>query len=70
MANMINFFELAQLAEASYASFDRLAPKDALTNRDDDLGSLMGFSDTQADLLLAEWKLVENGHQPNTASGN
>lgn len=44
MANMINFFELAQLAEASYASFDRLAPKDALTNSDDDLGNLMGFS--------------------------
>lgn len=59
-----NYFELAQLAEASYAKFDLFAAdktKDALIAAD--------FSDKQADLFLTDWQIVNNGHQPNTASG-
>ncbi|HQS98769.1 MAG TPA: calcium-binding protein [Thiobacillus sp.] len=29
----------------------------------------MGFSDTQADLFLADWQLVAGAHRPNTDSG-
>ena len=59
-----NYFELAQLAEASYAKFNLFAAdktKDALIAE--------GFSDKQATDFLADWQLVAGAHQPNTASG-
>ena len=61
MINTTEFFELTQLAEASYAEFDRFTAKTALTNA--------GFSDKQATDFLADWQLVAGAHRPNTDSG-
>ncbi len=63
MASAVNFFELSQLAEASYVDFSNpdVSPKDALINGK--------FSSIQADLFLADWQVVTGGHQPNTESG-
>jgi len=60
--NSADFFELASLAAASYAYF---------TDFSDDKDALLadGFSDTQADAILANWSTVNKGHQPDTASG-
>jgi hypothetical protein len=58
-----DFFDLAQLAEASYANL-AVPPEnydEALEDKD--------FSPTQVDLFLAAWQLVPNAHHPNTASG-
>lgn len=57
-------FELAELAEASYAKFDLYRTtqvKDALIAN--------GFSAEQATVLLDSWQIASGGHQPNTASG-
>jgi hypothetical protein len=59
-----DFFELAQLAEASYAEFSLFA-----ANKSKDALVADGFSNKQADLFLADWQLVSGGHRPNTASG-
>ncbi|MCO5760869.1 MAG: hypothetical protein NHG36_05060, partial [Chromatiaceae bacterium] len=60
--NVKDFFELAQLAEAGYASYEKFdTPKAALINRE--------FSDTQAELFLANWAVVNGGYRPNTDSG-
>lgn len=68
MANTNNFFSLAQLAEAAYADFGnpKLSLKEALLDKDKD-GKNQGFSDTQADLFLADWSVIH--HQPDTGSG-
>lgn len=63
MLTIKDFFDLAQLAEASYANFS-VPPE----NYDEALVD-KGFSDTQADIFLADWQLVPNAHRPNTASG-
>ncbi|MEW5967529.1 MAG: calcium-binding protein [Pseudomonadota bacterium] len=69
MINAKQFFELAQLAEASYASFDSpLSLKDAVTNTNPDYNK-MSFSIAQADELILHWSVVPGAHQPNTASG-
>ncbi len=65
-----NIFELAQLAEASYASIDRFAElKDALKNDERELGALMKFSTQQAETLVNTWSVVPDAHRPNTESG-
>lgn len=65
MISADKFFELAQLAEASYADFSDpgLSSKDAL------IDDGKGFSSKQAEDFHADWQLVAGGHQPNTASG-
>lgn len=53
-------FPLTQLAEASYAFYEKFALyKDALKNK--------GFSDTQAASLLSQWSV--SSHQKNTENG-
>lgn len=63
MLTIKGFFDLAQLAEASYADFS-VPPE----NYDEVLED-KGFSSTQADLFLAEWQPVAFGYCPNTANG-
>jgi len=59
-----DYFDLASLAEASYAKFDQFGEaKDALTDE-----RFSSISDTQAQSLLADWSLVPNAHQPDTSS--
>jgi hypothetical protein len=52
MTTTVNFFELSQLAEASYVDFSNpdVSPKDALISGK--------FSSIQADLFLANWQVV------------
>lgn len=59
-----DFFELASLAEASYVNITDYTQSGIKT-------ALMAenFSDTQAEVLLANWKFITDGHQPNTSSG-
>lgn len=66
MTNLVQFFELAQLAEASYADFSDpdIEARAALIDNGD------GFSPTQADLFLADWQIVSGAHRPNTDSGH
>ncbi|MBW8457793.1 MAG: hypothetical protein K0M58_05050, partial [Thiobacillus sp.] len=61
MLSTKDFFELAQLAEASYANFTVPAENydEALEDKD--------FSTIQADTLLHNWDVIT--HQPNTDSG-
>ena len=60
-----DFFDLAQLAEASYANFS-VPPE----NYDEVLED-KGFSPTQADIFLTDWRIADEGraHRPNTDSG-
>lgn len=58
------YFDLASLAEASYALFSGYsddAIKNAIFNA--------GLSQTQTNSLVADWGVIVNGHQTNTASG-
>lgn len=64
MSVAIDFFDLAQLAEASYAKFDETDDLKLALMKDGD-----GFSSTQADLFLADWQIKNGGHRPNTDSG-
>ena len=61
MLSTKDFFELAQLAEASYANFTVPVGNydEALEDKD--------FSAIQADTLLQSWSVIT--HQPNTDSG-
>lgn len=61
MLTAMDFFELSQLAEASYANFS--VPEE---NYDEALED-KGFSSTQATDFLSNWLVVT--HQPNTTSG-
>jgi hypothetical protein len=63
MSAIQDLFQQAQLAEAAYADFSipGVSTKDALiANR---------FSLAQATDLVTNWRVIENGHQPNQASG-
>ncbi|MCD2452583.1 putative Ig domain-containing protein [Methylicorpusculum oleiharenae] len=66
MTNVAKVFELAQLAEASYANFIALNVnlKDELKNAS---FNDMAFSISQADEFALHWKVVS--HQPDTDSG-
>ena len=65
MTSTKSLFELAQLAEASYAKFDEFGnTKDALIALDD---GDYEFSPTQAGEFIKNWRVVH--HQPDTASG-
>jgi hypothetical protein len=64
MINAKQFFELTQLAEASYAN---LVPGKTLWNEVQNTDNKMSFSTTQADELILHWSVTT--HQPNTASG-
>ena len=57
MTNLAQFFELAQLAEASYADFSDpdVGVRAALIDNGN------GFSSIQADLFLADWKISLKG---------
>jgi len=58
--SVVDFFDLASLAEASYADFSNFSKmEDAL------LAS--GFSETQADVIVARWSV--KAHLPNTSTG-
>ncbi|MDD4925379.1 MAG: calcium-binding protein [Methylotenera sp.] len=61
MTNSNQLFELAQLAEASYAEFDKFS--------NDIIGALKAknFSKTQAEDFADNWAVVD--HQPNTGNG-
>ncbi len=62
-------FELAQLAEASYASLEAFPLKQAVQNPDEKLGAKMTFSPKQAEFLDKTWEAISSAHRPNTASG-
>ncbi len=61
MINTKDFFDLSQLAEASYANFNV-----SVSNYDEALED-KGFSALQADTMLLHWTII--AHQPNTTSG-
>lgn len=75
MIDAKNFFELAQLAEASYADFWDDATNQLITDRSRveialiDLQSdgKYKFSETQAEEFTNNWSVI--AHQPNTTSG-
>lgn len=69
MLSAKNVFELAQLAEASYASLDVFSLEQAVKNDREELGAVMNFSTKQAEVLAATWSVVPSAHRPNTESG-
>ncbi len=67
MINATLLFELAQLAEASYASLDsNMSLTDALTNTNPAYNK-MSFSAAQAAEFATHWSVT--AHQKNTTSG-
>jgi len=67
--NTNSLFDMAQLAEASYADFWDDSINQVITDPDGVKTALINrkFSNTQADKFLLSWKVVH--HQPNTATG-
>jgi hypothetical protein len=66
MISIEDYFQLAELAEASYANLANNADLETQVQRQSDG---MSFSQTQAAYLADRWNVVTNGHQPNTSSG-
>ncbi len=69
--NTENYFELAELAEASYANLWDSDTSQTITNNADVILALTakGFSESQATKFTTNWEVVAGGHQPNTESG-
>ena len=69
--NTENYFELAELAEASYANLWDSDTSQTITNNADVILALTakGFSESQATKFTTNWEVVAGGHQPNTGSG-
>ncbi len=69
--NDSNYFELAQLAEATYADlWDDTAGRVITSNsRVIEALKAMDFSPSQATEFTTNWEVVAGGHQPNAGTG-
>ncbi|WP_156521222.1 hypothetical protein [Halothiobacillus diazotrophicus] len=69
--NTSKFFELAELAEASYANLWDADKSQVIIGKDDVIKALgkTGFSESQATEFTTNWEVVSGGHLPNTGTG-
>jgi hypothetical protein len=69
--NTSKFFELAELAEASYANLWDSSVSQIITSTEKVKAALKlnGFSESQATEFTTNWEVVSGGHQPNTGTG-